>query len=198
MSQKDLINELLKSHNGTITASDAREAGVTYKTLQRMNLSGELEKLGHGLYMDPDRFEDIYLLTQYRCKKGIYSHETALYFNDLTDRTPLQLMMTIPSGYNSRLLQNKEDYQFFYVSESLHQLGRIDIQTPFGNTVSIYDSERTICDCLKMKDHLDADLVIEAVRRYFSTPGPDYTKLLFYAEKLKVKSTIRNYMEVLT
>lgn len=31
-------------------------------------------------------------------KNGIYSHNTALYFYGMTDRTPLQLDMTFPSN----------------------------------------------------------------------------------------------------
>ena len=57
--------------------------------------------------------EDEYLAAQYRCKKGIYSHETALYFHDLCDRTPLQFMLTFPNGYNTRILKDTNKYNFF-------------------------------------------------------------------------------------
>lgn len=198
MLQKDLVTELLKNNKGILTSGEAKEAGVAYKTLQRMCLAGEIEKLEQGLYMDPDQMEDEYLLTQYRCKKGIFSHETALYFHGLTDRTPFQLMLTIPSGYNTRLLKEKEKYKFFYISEKLHTIGRITMETPFGHQVKVYDKERTICDCLKKKDQLDHDLVNEAVKRYMKTSGADFSKLLKYAEVLNIKEMVRKYMEVLT
>ena len=158
----------------------------------------KIEKLEKGLYMDPDQMEDEYFLTQYRCKKGIFSHETALYFHDLTDRTPFLLMLTIPSGYNTRLLKEKEKYKFFYIAERLHTIGRISMETPFGHQVYVYDKERTICDCLKKKNQLDADLVNEAVKRYMKTPGADYSKLLKYAEVFNIKDLVQKYMEMLT
>lgn len=198
MTQKDLVTELLKYNKGILTSSEAKEAGVAYKTLQRMYQAGEIEKLEKGLYMDPDQMEDEYFLTQYRCKKGIFSHETALYFHDLTDRTPFQLMLTIPSGYNTRLLKEKTKFKFFYITEKLHLLGRVTMETPFGHQIYVYDKERTICDCLKKKDQLDTDLVNEAVKRYMKTPGADYAKLIKYAELFNIKDLVRKYMEVLT
>ena len=93
--------------------------------MQRMYQAGEIEKLEQGLYMDPNQMQDEYLLTQYRCKKGIFSYETALYFHDLADRTPIQLMLTIPSGYNTRLLKDQDKYQFFMFIKTFTKLERL-------------------------------------------------------------------------
>ncbi|MGO1369919.1 type IV toxin-antitoxin system AbiEi family antitoxin domain-containing protein [Senegalia sp. (in: firmicutes)] len=198
MTKNELVMELIKKNNGFVTANEAVSAGINNKTLQRMHQSGEIERVEQGLYMNPDQMEDEYLLTQYRCRKGIFSHETALYFHDLTDRTPFQLMLTIPSGYNTRLLKEKEKFKFFYIREKLHTIGRITMETPFGHQVYVYNKERTICDCLKKKDQLDTDLVNEGVKRYMKTPGADYSKLLNYADVFNIKDLVRKYMEVLT
>jgi len=198
MAKRKLVMELIQKHNGLIASSEAAAAGINNKTLQRMQQSGELERVEHGIYMDPNQIVDEYLLTQYRCKKGVFSHETALYFHELADRTPFQIMLTIPSGYNTRLLKEKEKYKFFYIAEVLHSIGELTMLTPYGNQVHVYDKERTICDCLKKKGQLDGYLVAEAVKRYMKTPGADYAKLLKYAETFNVKDLVRKYMEVLT
>ena len=198
MSKNDLVMELIEKNNGVITSFEAKAKGINNKTLQRMEKLGQIERVEHGLYMDPNQMEDEYFLTLYRCKKGIFSHETALYFHELTDRTPFQIMMTIPSGYNTRLLKDKEKYKFFYVVEELHSIGKIIMETPYGHQVYVYDKERTICDCLKKKEQLDGDLVTEAVKRYLKTPGTDYAKLIKYAEVFNIKDLVRKYLEVLT
>lgn len=197
VAKRELVLELIQKHNGVIKSSEAAARGIDNKTLQRMHKSGEIERVEHGIYMDPNLMEDEYLLTQYRCKKGIFSHESALYFHDLTDRTPFQLMLTIPSGYNTRLLKEKEKYKFFYIAKKLHAVGRITMETPFGHEVYVYDKERTICDCLKKKEKLDIDLVKEAVKIYMKTPGANYSKLLKYADDFNIKDLVRHYMEVL-
>ncbi|WP_352406684.1 type IV toxin-antitoxin system AbiEi family antitoxin domain-containing protein [Acetoanaerobium noterae] len=197
MSKNDLVLKLLKNNNGLITSLEAKSKGIDNKILQRMEKLGQLERVEHGLYMDSNQMEDEYYLSQYRCKKGIFSHETALYFHELADRTPFQIMITIPSGYNTRLLKEKNKYKFFYVAKNLHTIGKITMKTPYGNEVYVYDKERTICDCLKKKEQLDSDLVNDAVRRYLKTPGSDYAKLIKYAELFNIKELVRKYMEVL-
>ena len=197
MSKNELVLKLLKNNNGLITSLEAKSKGIDNKILQRMEKLGQLERVEHGLYMDLNQMEDEYYLSQYRCKKGIFSHETALYFHELADRTPFQIMITIPSGYNTRLLKEKNKYKFFYVAKNLHTIGKITMKTPYGNEVYVYDKERTICDCLKKKEQLDSDLVNDAVRRYLKTPGSDYAKLIKYAELFNIKELVRKYMEVL-
>jgi predicted transcriptional regulator of viral defense system len=197
VSKNDLVLKLLKNNNGLITSLEAKSKGIDNKILQRMEKLGQLERVEHGLYMDSNQMEDEYYLSQYRCKKGIFSHETALYFHELADRTPFQIMITIPSGYNTRLLKEKNKYKFFYVAKNLHTIGKITMKTPYGNEVYVYDKERTICDCLKKKEQLDSDLVNDAVRRYLKTPGSDYAKLIKYAELFNIKELVRKYMEVL-
>ncbi len=197
MVKREIVFDLMKNSNGLLKSKQATEAGIDNKTLQRMNQAGEIERIEKGIYINPNQIEDEYLLTQYRCRKGIYSHETALFFHDLSDRTPFQLMLTIPSGYNTRLLKNKDKYKFFYVSKELHGLGKITMHTPYGNKVSVYNKERTLCDCLKKKDQLDMEMVMTAVKTYLKEPGADFAKLLEYAEIFNLRSQVRQYMEVL-
>lgn len=191
------VEKLLKKNNGLLRASAARKGGVDNKVLQKLTDSGELERVGRGIYLDPNHMNDEYALAQYRCTKGIFSHDTALYFLELSDRTPLILTMTIPSGYNTRLLKDKDKYKFFYCKSSLHDMGVTTVETPFGNIVKCYNKERTICDCIKKKDQLDSDIVLSAVKQYVSESGNNYSLLLKYAEELKIRNTVKQYLEVL-
>lgn len=194
---KNQIRKMLAESNGTIKASNARLAGVNNKQLQRLMEAGELERISRGLYIAAEQFEDEYFLTQYRCSKCVYSHETALFLHGLSDRTPIQLMMTIPSGFNSRLIKDRDKFKFFYCMTELHESGVITMLSPFGNEIRVYDKERTICDCIRKRDVLDRNIVIEAVKRYAKEKGNDYAELLRYAELFNVRNIVRQYMEVL-
>jgi predicted transcriptional regulator of viral defense system len=194
---KETISKVLKENNGTLKASDARLAGVDNKELQRLTSAGLLERISRGLYISASDMTDDYLVAQYKCGKGVFSHETALFFHGLSDRTPLQLMMTIPSGYNTTLLKDKGSYRFFYCKPDVHQIGITTALSPHGNALRVYDRERTLCDCIKKNSVVDSDLVLSAVKQYMSENGTDFAKLLSYAETLKIRNTVRQYMEVL-
>jgi hypothetical protein len=105
--------------------------------------------------------------------------------------------MTIPAGWNSKLLTDDE-MQFFYSTPKKMSLGICEVKTTSGMAVKTYDIERTICDCLKNIDKLDRDLVITALKRYVKSAGKDNAKLLEYAAALKIRDTVYRYLEVLT
>jgi predicted transcriptional regulator of viral defense system len=197
MNEKEQILDYLKKNNGVVETKYFSKKGIDNKIFRRLEKDGNLERIGQGIYIDAQQMVDDYLLMQYRCKKGIFSHETALFLHDLCDRTPIRLMMTIPNGYNTRLLKMKEQYQFFYIKEELHEIGKMKIHSPFGNTITVYDKERTICDCLKKRDKLDTDLVLSAVRQYMRDPERNFIKLKEYADIFKIAKLVHQYMEVL-
>lgn len=191
------VLQLLEENNGYLTAKKAREHGVSNTLLRRMAERGQIDRAAHGLYVGTDIMPDAFILAQYRCPKGVFSHETALYLHDLCDRTPIRLTMTIPSGSGSRVLKN-EDLQFFYCKPRFINQYTELIQTPSGVEVVAYDKERTLCDCLRQIDKLDRDLVLSAIKQYMASSERDNAKLLACAETFKIRKEIRNYMEVLS
>ncbi len=137
----------------------------------------QLRESAHGVYIDPMTLKDEYLITQLKCSRGVFSHEPALYLHDYSDRLPFKLMLTIPSGSNTRLLKDKNKYQFFYINRSLHSMGKISMKSPLGNNINVYNIERTICDCVRSKDKLDINLVTTAIREYMQNPNRESTHI---------------------
>jgi predicted transcriptional regulator of viral defense system len=193
----ETITKIMKLNHGTLKASDAKLAGIDYKKLRRLADADLLERVSHGLYIDASYLADDYFVAQHRCGKGVFSHETALFFHDLSDRVPFQLMITIPSGYNTRLLKDKKNYRFFYCKPELHQVGVTTALSPHGNTLRVYDRERTLCDCVKKQGTLDLDLVLTAIKSYMREKDADLAKLLDYAETFKIKEAVKQYTEIL-
>ncbi|MCL2627493.1 MAG: type IV toxin-antitoxin system AbiEi family antitoxin domain-containing protein [Oscillospiraceae bacterium] len=197
MSSYENVSYVMEQTRGYLTSEDARSFGIDNKTLQRMASSGKIERIAHGLYINSDVFPDPFFVAQYRCPKGVFSHETALYLHDLSDRNPLRLMMTIPSGWNSKLLSDK-NMVFFYSEPERMNLGISEIETPSGVIVIAYDIERTLCDCLRSIEKLDRDLVITAIKRYVRKNICDNAKLLEYATVFKIRDVVYRYLEVLS
>lgn len=57
--------------------------------------------MSRGQYATVDALVDEMANFQARYKAAIFSHETALYLHELTDRSPLYYSVTLPSGYNA-------------------------------------------------------------------------------------------------
>jgi len=193
---KEKVSELLEQRGGYLTAKEAREEGIPNKDLQRLTTYGELDRVAHGLYVREDVFADPYFVAQYRCPKGIFSHDTALYLHDLCDRVPLRLTMTIPSGWNTTLLK-EEDFVFYYCGPKRIGLGICDIPTSYGKRVKAYGIERTLCDCIRHIEKLDRDLVLTGLKRYIKGEMKDSAKLLEYANVFNIRDIVYRYLEVL-
>lgn len=137
----------------------------------------------------------MYLL-HLRFSQAVFSHETALFFHDLTDREPLQYAITVKTGYNPTKLK-KEGVQVFTIKAELHEVGLTTAQTPFGHTVPVYDMERTICDLLRSRSHIEMQTFQSALKAYASRRDKELRTLMYYAKLFRVEKILRQYLEVL-
>ena len=196
MDNIEKIREMLEQNNGIITASQVTEANTPRHYLKKMLDMGLLVKVGRGIYIKPEMWEDEMYILQYRYSRGIFSHETALYIHGLTDRTPMKYTMTFPYGYHVHSLK-QENVKIKKSVEDLYELGLTCGVSPYGNPIRLYDAERTLCDIIKGYNSCDIQIVNQAMKQYARMSGKNITQLFDYAEKVRVKPKILNYMEVL-
>lgn len=196
MKQTDTILRLAQKNHGIITAADVKSAGLSRGVLIYLLNQGKLEKSARGVYILPSAWDDEFVNLQSRYKRGIFSLSTALFLNDLTDRTPTVFEMTFPQGYNLSG-PKREGGAAHTVKEAVYSLGMIEMKTPIGNMVRSYNAERTLCDILMPKNHMDIQLVTESFKIYMTRKNRNIPLLSEYAKKLKVEKKMRSYLEVL-
>ena len=190
------INDIMMSSSGgVITSKEVTAAGIHRSELQKLVKSGDIYRFGKGLYVNNHVWEDDFYLLQQKYRKGVYSHDTALYLLGYSDRTPAKYTMTFPKGYNCPSIKQANILVKRVVPEN-YDFGVIEVKSPSGNTVRIYDLERTLCDILRGSGS-DIQLVTTAMKRYANSKERDIHKLLKYAEQLRVKPKVIRYMEVL-
>jgi len=192
----DNLQSVLVKNNGTVTTAQANYAGISNERLRLLVKSGELERVSFGVYISPDEFVDKMYAIQLRRPRIIYSHETALFLHDLTDRDPIKYTVTVPTGYNATRL--KEDgLKVFAIKRELHNVGVTRLSTMFGHMVVVYGLERTICDCLRSRNQMDIAVVTDAIKRYTRRKEKNLNTLMQMAETFSVTKPLRSYMEVL-
>lgn len=195
MSKFSLIEaRLIKT--SVITTVQAEACGVSSTTMTNWAKAGKIERIARGVYSLPNQTYDTLYVMQLKCPKGIFSHETALMLHDLSDRTPSRLVMTVPAGYNTH--RHSEDLvDFHYVKKDLHDLGVFEMASYYGNTIRVYDVERTICDVIKYRSRMDRAIVNTALKEYMLNPKTNKFKLSLYAKKMGITKMVSRVMEVL-
>ena len=185
--------------NLVITNKEAEDLGYNRHNLSELTKSGQLERLRPGLYQLKGKVIDDFVLISSNSNRIIFSHQTALYLHDLSDRTPNVFHISVPQGYNASHIKNRyEDLQVHYIKKDLYELGKTEMKSPQGNLIPVYDIERTICDIIIDREKIDKQLFTEAIKRYFKSPNKNLRRLIKYSTLFKIEDEIRKYIEVLS
>lgn len=193
MVRTDKIKQLIESNNGIITTKIIDENKIHRQYLKNLVDEGYLIKVSRGLYVRPDKDINEYYIMGEQYKTGIFSHNTALYFYDLTDRTPFELDMTFPS--NVRI--SNDMINSHYISKDKIEIGLTKKELEDGTTIRLYNMERTICDIIRDRNKIDSQIFNTALKEYMKRNDKNLNLLYEYAKKFNILKILKMYLEVL-
>ena len=196
MSFKEKLKKLFKTSSGILSTEEVEAAGIPRQYLWILKNENEIQMISRGIYASNEVFEDEMYLISLRTNKAVFSHETALYIHNLTDRDPLFYTVTLPSGYNPSKLKSS-NIEVHTVKKEFFEIGKTTVKTIYGRNITVYDKERTICDILRSRNKMDKYVLNEAVKRYVKSKEKDIHKLTRFAKIFRVEKVLDNYLEVL-
>lgn len=186
---------IINRNNGIMTAKDAENKGISRTMLKKMKDNGYIERIDYGVYATDKFIDDEYYLFQLKHKNIVFSYNTALYFQNMTERTPFK--MDVTTKRNTNLTSYKDKINLYRVNETILNLGKIKVVTPFGNSVYAYNLERTVCDIINNKTNIDIETANKAIRNCIKSKEFNANKMFEYAKKMKIYEKIKNYMEAI-
>ena len=184
---------IIKQNNGIIYANKLEEYNIDRHILRKLVNEGYLKRIMHGIYASPDKNINEFWLMGKKYKNGIYSHNTALYFYGMTDRTPMKLDMTFPN--NNRV--KNEILNVHYIKKENHDLGAKILKLEDNTEIQIYNIERTICDIIRDRNKIDSQIFNNAMNEYIKRKDRNLILLYKYAKIFKIENILSSYMEVL-
>lgn len=196
MTAYERLDLLFQQNNGIVKTAQVLQVGIAKATLYAYIKQRGVEQVAHGIYASPDAWLDAMYLLHLRCAQAVFSHESALFFHDLTDREPNPYSITVKTGYNPSSLQ-ADGIKVYTIKKELHGVGIMMMNTPFGNPVPVYNVERTICDLIRSRSGLEAQTFQGALKQYAKRKNKDLRKLMCYAQMFRVEKLLRQYLEVL-
>jgi predicted transcriptional regulator of viral defense system len=196
MQRQDIINSLeaiARQHNGMIRTKAAENGGVSRAMLSKLYNEGLLSRLAVGQYVFAAELGDDMMSLGRRSNFIVFSHESALFLNGLSERTPFVHAVTIPSS-STLIASLREQCKVYYVKDALHGMGKAMLKTTMGNLVPAYGPERTVCDVIRSRSRVAEETLLPALKMYAASPGKDLVKLSIYAEAFGVTSVVRSYL----
>lgn len=196
MTQNEQIKNFIQANDGMIQTSQVISLGISKPVFYQYIRDNEMEQIAHGVYATKDTWIDAMYMVHLRCEQAVFSHETALFLHDLSDREPMEYEITVKTGYNPSRL--KEDgIKVYTVKKELHGEGIVMMQTPFGHSVPVYNMERTICDIIRNRNNTEVQTLQTALKQYTKRKAKDLRLLMQYATEFRVDKILRQYLEVL-
>jgi len=183
---------------GILRMSEALRLGIHRRDLYQLRDGGELEMLGRGLYRLKDASEPMlpdFILVAKKVPQGVICLISALAYHEITTQIPHFVYLAIPrNAYKPTISQ--PPMRYFWYSEKMLKTGveeyRID-----GCDIKIFDIEKTLIDCVKYRNKIGMDVVLEALKMYWKRRETNINKLMKYAKLFRVERILKPIMEAI-
>ena len=191
MKLEDIIN-LANQNNGYLTPELVKNNQIYSSYIHRLVIAEELYKVERGIYITRQGIEDEYYINNLKYTNIVYSGDTAIFLNGLSNKQSPEKEVSIAYGMN---IPKLEGYTIKQSRKNTFYLGITMIETPFGNKVRCYDKERCICDLFIRPDNYDYEDRVYAINAY-KNDYLNFDKLYEYAKKLGVLDKVKSVFEV--
>ncbi len=198
MDIRELAKQVIENKGGIAKSADFVVAGIRAADVVNMCNAGYLDRVRHGYYQlaENDTSSEEQLLATL-IPKGIVCVESALFHYGYSDFAPRKWSIAVPRSMSrTKLDVDSLALQPYYVQPELYELGKTTDNFD-GVVLSVYDRERTICDCFKYRSRLDNEIFNKALNAYANDKKKNLKNLSVYAKKLRVYKRVTELMEVL-
>ena len=198
MDKKTLSKQVIIEKGGIAKTLDFVAAGIPAVDVVNLCNTGYLERIRHGYYQlaDGNTSSEEQLIATL-IPKAIICVESALFHYGYSDFAPRKWSIAVPRSMSRTKLDiDALALQTYYVQSEIYELGRVTDDFS-GVKLSIYDRERTICDCFKYRSRLDHEIFSKALNAYAKDEKKNLQNLSIYAKKLRVYKKVNELMSVL-
>jgi predicted transcriptional regulator of viral defense system len=196
MSDTTIIDRMLSENNGIVTTAEVVTKNISKPVFMYYVRKNGLKKLAHGIYASEEAWPDEFQLLQLQYPKIVFSHESALFLNGMSEGEPDPVSVTVPRGYHSKNME-ESDLRVYRVSPEKVDLGLVELESPTGVVVRSYNLERTLCDLLRSQSKVDYQEMIAAFKSYVQRKDKNIPQLMRYGSIFRVSNKMKPYLEVL-
>ncbi len=178
--------------------SEAMSLGIHRRELYILRDKGELEVISRGLYRlreMPEPSLPDFIPVAKKIPNGVICLISALSFHEITTQIPHFVYVAIPSTAHKPAI-SYPPMRYFWYSKKLLASG-IEEHRMDGCSIKIFDVEKTLIDCVKFRNKIGMDVVLEALKMYWHSKKTNLDKLFEYAKLFRVEKILKPIMEAI-
>jgi predicted transcriptional regulator of viral defense system len=194
--EKYKIEQLFEKHKGFLHKQDLQKEGIESSVLAELLEKDWVILLHNSTYKWANYEPESELIeVQQILPDGVFCLATAWAFYELSTHTPSEYHVAFPDNKRPTL----PDYppiQTYHWRSHIWEIG-ITEKTLGNHHIKIYDLERCVCDAVRFRYKKGMDICKEVLQNYVRNPSRQPDLALDYAQVLKIKEPLKNYLEIL-
>lgn len=197
-SKTDLAIAEIEKAGGILTMTEAMALGIHRRVLYALRDTGDLELLSRGLYRlvkMPDPSLPDFIPVAKKIPNGVICLISALAFHEITTQIPHFVYVALPSQAHKPAI-SYPPMRYFWYNEKLLTTG-VQEHAIDGCKVMIFDVEKTLVDCVKFRNKIGMDVVLEALKMSWHSRKTNLEKLFEYAKLFRVEKVLKPIMETI-
>ena len=191
------VLRLAKRHPA-ISARELRNAGVPVWLLSQLTASGQLRRIGRGLYAHPDATASTHqslIEAVKQTPRAVVCLLSALQVHKIGTQAPFEVWIALPAGTHAPRIAYPPLRVIRLSGDAL--TAGIDIVKLDDVPVRIYNLAKTITDCFKLRNKIGLEVALEALREAWNARKVSMNDLERYAKINRMTNVMRPYLEAL-
>lgn len=187
---------LSEKYNGYVSTSELLGEGLTNRQISEFAVNGMLEKVCHGIYwfscadyVKPTDYKAIEICRS--SPRAVICADSACFYQGLIEVEPPVVSVATRRDDRSKIVMNFPVSRHYYSANNFSEHHKT-IQTDYGQ-YTVYDMERSVCDCIRFKNTIDDDIFCLILERY-RKQETERNRLICYAEKLHMLNQVKKYL----
>lgn len=188
--------QLSKKYDGYISTSELIREGLTNRQISEFVANGMLEKVCYGIYwfncaeyIKPGDYKAVEI-----CRsnpRAVICADSACFYQGLIDVEPPAVSIATRRGDRSKIAMNYPVTRHYYSDNCFYEHQKT-VSTDFGK-YTVYNIERSVCDCIRFKSTLDGNIFCLVIERYRKQCGAA-DRLIQYAESLHMLNQVKKFI----
>lgn len=192
------LEALAVKYKGYMRTAELLEEGVTNRQIANFVDEGKMERVSTGIYWIPN--EEIRKPENYKMieaslinRDSAICAETACYYWRMVTREPISLTVATKRSDRAAMEMNFPVSRHYFSDE--HFLEDCQkVETEYG-TVNVYSMDRSVCECILLKDSIRKDTYDDIIASYMENPDKDLDVLYKHAGYLRISNIVKDEMK---
>ena len=198
LNRFEIAQNIIEKFNGVAKTSQLIAGGLSNYDIKMLCNEDLIKKIRQGVYGLPNAnsiTEE--KLIQTVLPEIVVCLESALFHYGYSDFTPRKWSIAVPRSMSMTKINSIDiPFNIFYLPLEKLYLGQI-IADFNGTELSVYDRDKTICDCFKYQNKIDNELFNKAINAYVADDNKNLANLAKYAKEMRVYKKVMTIMEVM-